>query len=63
MNDKIQIGDRVKVVFTDGEKETGETIEGILTYLAEDEPYCEIDGKGVNLASEGHSSYFEKLSR
>lgn len=61
----IKEGDEVVVAFTNGAlinpKETGEFIFGILTKKWEDEPYCMIDEKNVDLASEGHSSNVYKV--
>lgn len=61
--DEIKIGDKVLIEFTDGDGKTMETehIIGILTAYPGEEPYCEIDNKPVDLASEGHSSKMHKL--
>lgn len=58
--ESIIVGDSVCLHFTDGVNDTGEVINGTLTKLEPEELYCEIDGKGYDLASEGHSSYFTK---
>lgn len=62
LSDEINVGDRVVVIYTDGYKPTGDLDIGILTRKWEEEPYCEIDGKPIDLASEGHSSTVCKLN-
>ena len=62
---KIKVGDKVLIEFTDGEKTVPgfNHLVGILTKAAKDEPYCEIDGVGIDLASCGHSSIMHKLNK
>jgi hypothetical protein len=57
----INEGNEVAIAYTDGEKEVGSFDIGILTSNIEDEPWCALDGRGIDLASEGHSSNMYKI--
>lgn len=49
--EKIKVGDKVIILFS-----SGRYIIGTLTKDCDEEPYCEIDGKGIDLANEGETS-------
>lgn len=59
----INEGDEVAIEYTDGYKTTGEYLIGILTrkWVEDDGPYCAVDGKEIDLVSEGHSSNVYKI--
>lgn len=55
--------DYVLVEYTDGNNPSGNYDYGVLTKIwdVEDGPYCQIDGKEIDLAGEGHSSNTYKV--
>lgn len=57
----IYEGDTVVVEWTDGIKPTGDFLIGVLTKKWDEEPYCFIDNKPIDLAGEGHSSKVYKV--
>ena len=56
--DNIKEGDDIVVLYTDGN-----FIKGKLTEKWDEEPYCQIDNKPVDLANEGASSEIYKVIR
>src|SRR6185312_4933999 len=54
--EKIKQGDKVIIEFLGPNNEPFDTVVGKLTKIWEDEPYCMVDGKNVDLASEGHTT-------
>lgn len=59
----IQQGDEVVIAYTDGIKASGFYKRGILTRKWDENegPYCAINEKEIDLASEGHSSIVYKI--
>lgn len=57
----INEGDEIIVLYTDGVNPNGTYTRGKLTKKWDEEPYCEIDNKPIDLAGEGHSSKMYKV--